>query len=257
MSVSIRSPRFSFVRFGSPADNYNTCSDSRVQFCLPVFGADDIAFQFIALATTAAEADGLCADNLVKVGLVRDCEQEGFDIDFDTLYDLQPEKIRISDLEVLYNWPYGFPGFSLLYAVDDCFYVRVVIDHPDLGEITACSNCFQRIAEDCYTSVVEYGADENQFGFNYCGGGGGVFEEEEVQPCPQPTIITFTDVDTLSIPYTPGMQALYGDVPTVEIWMLDGGEYVQAIIRAGFDAYPPTMIIADLGGTATGFVKIS
>lgn len=256
MSVTIRSPRFSFVRFGSPADNYNTCSDTRVNFCLPVFGADDIAFQFIAVADTEEEANALCEPGLVTVGLVRECEQEGFDINFKSQYNRVPERIRISATEVLYNWPYGLPGFSLEYDIDECFLIKVLIDHPTAGEISACSNCLQRIADDCFTSVVEYGADENQFGFSYCGGEG-LFDEEDEAPCADPTIIQFTDVETLNIPYTPALQALYGDVPTVEIWILDGGEYVQSIIRAGFDAYPPTQIIADLGGTATGFLKIS
>ena len=53
------------------------------------------------------------------------------------------------------------------------------------------------------------------------------------------------------------MAEKYGQVPTVEIWIWDGSQYVKPFVQAGFDAYPPTAIIADLGGAATGFIKIS
>jgi hypothetical protein len=255
--MDIRSPRFSFVRFTT--DNYDTCSDTTVDFCLPVYAAGDIAFQFIVQGTQM-EVSQLCdSDNdLVTVGLVEECyaADENFDLNFKTASSLKPDRVKISETEVLYMWPHGFPGFTGVYNKGDCFRIKVVVDHPTEGLIVACSNCFERIGQDCFTSVLEYGAAENQFGFNYCGGGG-LFEDEETEVCAEPTIVQFTNVSTLDIPYTTGMQSSYGDVPTVEIWMLDGTEYVNSIIRAGFDAYPPTRIIADLGGPATGFVKIS
>jgi hypothetical protein len=46
-------------------------------------------------------------------------------------------------------------------------------------------------------------------------------------------------------------------VPTVEIWIWDGSQYAKPFIQTGFDAYPITRILANLGGPATGFLKIS
>lgn len=259
MSVRIRSPRFSFVQlasaeYGYVPETYGSCNFPDAQFCLPVFAYDDIAFMFILEADTEAEADELCVlgePDKVEVGLVRECGDD-FDIAFAD-QALRPEKSRISPTQVLYKWAHGFPGFDAEYALEDCFKAKVVA-HMDSGDVVACSNCFQRIAEDCFTSLLEYGSEQNIFGFNYCDG---VVEDEEIPICSDPTIIEFTDALTLNIPYTSAMKQMYGEVPTVEIWIFDGTNYTKAFIQAGFDAYPPTAIIADLGGAATGFIKIS
>jgi len=258
--IDIRSPRFSFVQLATAAygyvpETYDTCNFPNVQFCLPVYAYDDVAFMFILQADTEAEADELCAlDNpvdKVELGLVRDCGDD-FDVNFSD-QSLYPERVRISATQVLYKWPHGFPGFDSEYSLEDCFKVKVVV-HLDSGDISACSNCFQRIGQDCYTSLLEYGSEQNIFGFNYCDGS---VEDEEAEICSDPTIIEFTDASTLNIPYTLAMQQSYGQVPTVEIWIWDGSQYVKPFIQAGFDAYPPTAIIADLGGPGTGFIKIS
>lgn len=263
MGVYVRSPGFSFVQFstfgysyGFTEEDHSTCFPEEVGFCLPVYAYDDIAFQFIVLTDTVAEADELCTlgTTKVKVGLVRACSDAAFLIDFDA-DGFTPERFRISEKEVLYNWAHGFPGFDIELVEDDCFYVQVKV-LMDSGTVHGCSNCFQRVLADCYTSILEYGAEQNIFGFNYCGSGA-LFEDEEVT-C-EPTIVQFTDALTISYPYSETMRELYGDVPTVEIWIFEPLEnkYFKANIQAGFDAYPPTLIQADLGGPATGFMKIS
>jgi hypothetical protein len=254
MAITIRSPRFSFVQL-DPQENYGTCSDATAQFCLPVQLFDDIAFQFVIVTDTKAEADALCGlyADYIQVALHRDCEQ-----DADLILEDLPEVTRISEKEVLVNWEHGFPGFDAEFEIGECFRIKITVEHPTAGTVTACSNCFERISPDCYTSVIDYGATENMFDFNYCGAGAMFDDEEEtVVECVEPTIIPFTDAPLIDIPYTPAMQAKYGSVPTVELWILEGGEYVQPFVRAGFDAYPPTRIIADLGGAATGYIKIS
>lgn len=255
MSVTIRSPKFSFVRFNETED-YNTCSSTEVGgFCLPVVLATDVAFQFVAVADTVAEADKLCdRDNdLVTVGLVSDCDEA-----LELTFAQKPDRFRVSPKEVLYNWPHGLTGFDSIYGINECFRIKAIIAHPD-GDVIACSNCFERIAADCYTSVIAYGGTENQFDFNYCNSGQMFDEEENATTCPDPTQIYFSGVSSLDITYTSAMQAKYGDVPTVEIWLEDEdtGEFILAVIRHGFDAYPPTRILADLGGLASGFIKIS
>lgn len=256
--IDIRSPRFSFVQLATAAygfvpETYETCNFPNVGFCLPVYAQDDIAFQFV-LVGTESEMNELCQlgdPDKVEIGLVRDCGDD-FDINFNASY-LRPTKSRISATQVLYKWEEGFPGFDLEYEIGDCFYVKVVA-HMDSGDVSACSNCFQRIGADCFTSVVEYGSDQNIFGFNYCDSGE-MFEETET--CEEPYILQFTNTLNIDIPYTEELRTKFGDVPTVEIWIFDGTQYSKAFIQDGFDAYPPTRIIADLGGLATGFIKIS
>lgn len=244
--LTINTPDNSFVRF----DGENTvthCIHGSFTQCLPVFAEADVAFQFVVEADTIEEANALCSpyNSNLQIGLVRDCEQEAFDVEFAEL----PDRYRISDLQVLYNWPHGFPGMLAEYAVGECFYIRVVVE-----ETTACSNCFERIGDDCFSSVVEYGNDENFAGFNYCNSGG--IDTPDGETC-EPTVIEFTNVTSLSIPYITSMQDKYGPVPTVQVWIYDGsGDLVNMGVVATFDAMPPTVINIDTGGLASGIVVI-
>lgn len=244
--LSILTPTNSFVRFDS--DNTVThCIHGTFTQCLPVFAEADVAFQFMVQADTIEEADALCSpyNSNLQIGLVRDCDQEGFDVEFNEL----PDRFRISDLQVLYNWPHGLPGMIAEMAVGECFFIRVIVE-----ETEACSNCFERIADDCFTSVVEYGNDENFAGFNYCNSGG-VDSGGDTATC-EPTIITYTNVATLSIPYTTSMQDKYGAVPTVQVWMWIDGELQNVGVTANFDAMPPSFINIDFGGISSGIVTV-
>lgn len=254
--MQIGSPRFSFVRFGEQ-DQLSNCAGVPVLFCLPVYSYDDVAFQAVVDTDTKEEADAFCDGSIVEVGLVAACDDEDFTINYANYYtSLYPEVVRVAEKRVLLNWSHGFPAFDEYFAPKECFRVRIKINHPTAGVITACSNCFERITEDCWTSVIDYGSDQNSFGFNYCGGGDGD-EETTEQQCYEAHIVEFNNVASLTIPYTSGMRTKYGDVPNVEVWILDNGKYVKPIIQAGFDAYPPTQILLDFGGVAEGFVKIS
>src|SRR5690606_11006369 len=159
-----------------------------------------------------------------------------------------PERYRISPQQVLFNWTHGAAGMVGFYENGDCFHFRVVY-----GENTACSNCFQRVPDDCFTSVVEYGNAYNFCGFNYCNSGSVV--DPTALSC-KPTIIEFIDKETLSIPYTAALQDMYGEAPTVQVWIYDGSGLVNMGITAVFDTYPPNTISLDFGGAATGIVVI-
>lgn len=245
MAYSIITPENSFVRFDGwePEDH---CIFGRAGFCLPVYASTDIAFQFIVLADTAEEASDLCQVGAsgIEIGLVRDCDQADFDIEFTEL----PERAKLSDLQVLYNFTQGFDGFEGSYEINDCFYFRIRIDG-----INYCSNCFQRIGNDCFTSVLEYGNDENAFGFNYCSSGEVAIADEVT--C-QPYIVEFVDKETLTIPYTSFLQAKFGSVPTVQAWIYDGSELVNTGISITLIGTPVSSIFLDFGGLASGFVKI-
>ena len=164
--------------------------------------------------------------------------------------------------QVLYDWQIGFTGFDGFVAVGEFFKIQITITATPYGypeEIdTFCSNCFERIGSDCFTSVVEYGNDEDGFGFKYCYGGE-LDEEGNVGSsidC-DPTITQFINVSTLSIPYTAMLQSKYGVFPTVQCWIYDGsGQLINMGIQAAFDTYPPTMINFDFGGSASGIIVI-
>lgn len=246
MGYVVISPDNSFVRFGAAAEAAH-CIWGSNNLCLPVFAEADIAFQFVVEADTVEEADALCdpTDSGIQMGLVEDCDQAGFTHEFTE----SPERFRISTLQVLYNWPHGVPGMIGNIDLEQCFYIRLVV-----AEVQYCTNCFQRVPDDCFTSVVEYGNDENFAGFNYCNSGevsGG-----DTADC-DPTIITFTNQTNLVIPYTASMIDKYGQVPTVQVWIYnDQGELQNMGVTATFDAMPPGFINVDLGGLGSGIVVI-
>lgn len=247
MPYSILSPANSFVQFGE-SGLVTSCNFRDILLCLPVYEENDVYFQFIVQSTTEEEADALCdLDNAsVSVGLAADCESSLF-----KTFAEKPDRFRISGTQVLYNWSHGFPGFTDYVNIGDCFVIKVTI----LEETDACSNCFNRIGNDCHTSVLEYGNDDNAFGFNYCNSEGS--EVDQSQDC-DPTFITFTNQSTLIIPYTAAMVAKYGNVPTIKTWIHDGtGELTNMIVSQKLNTYPPTQIEFDFGGVSTGVIKIS
>lgn len=246
MAIRILSPVNSFVQFDNP-EPITSCNFREIALCLPVFEADDVYFQFVIETDTIEEADALCSLNndAFSIGIVKSCDDP-------FLLELtdQPERFRISDFQVLYNWSNGLPGFSTVINVGECFMVKVIITPEEF-----CSNCFQRIGSDCFTSVIEYGNDDNAFGFSYCNSA--AIGETEEADC-DPLFITFTNQSTLAIPYTAAMIAKYGNIPTLKVWIYDGsGNLVNMSVSQSLDTYPPTQINIDMGGPATGVLKIS
>lgn len=251
MALRIISPRNSFVQF-EESDVLSGCGFDDVSVCLPVFDDNDIAFQFVIEADDEGEANALCdlTNDQIHIGIVESCD-ENFLLEFSG----KSSRRRISPTEVLYMWS-GLPGFQTVISVGECF--RIKISTSQYGEeYEACSNCFIRISDPCWTSVVDYSADNNSFGFNYCGGSDINGAGDNTQEC-DPTIIVFTNQSTLAIPYTAALQAKYGDVPDVTIWIRDtDGKLADMGVRATFDDFPPSTISIDFGGPATGIVKIS
>lgn len=248
MAYEIISPAQSFVQF-SETGRIDHCIFDQLQFCLPVFSDNDVAFQFIIVGTES-EIDALCGvyGSPLAIGIVSACDDEDFLLEFTgNPYNDVPEISRLSETQLLVNWAHGVPGFTNVIGYNECFKVRV-----EIGLVQFCSNCFERTSDNCFTSVIEYSADENAFGFNYCGSG--VATESEIS-C-EPTIVTFTNQSTLSIPYTAALQAAYGSVPTVQVWISDGTNLVNMGITATFDTYPPNVLGFDFGGQASGIIVI-
>lgn len=245
MAYNIQSPRNSFVQFGGTG-TVTSCNFADIDLCLPVFEDDDIWFQFFVTADSEEEADALCDLNndLVTLSLIDGCNGGTL-----KTFTEKPERYRISATQVLYNWQHGLTGFDEMVDIGQCFNINVSVEGNE-----ACSNCLQRIGETCHTSVLEYGNDENAFGFNYCNSEA---DADASDPC-EPTFITFIDESTLTIPYTASLVAKYGNIPTIKVWIYDeAGQLVNMSVRQAFDTYPPTQLLFDFGGPATGVIKIN
>lgn len=255
MGLNIISPVNSFVRFNEPPMD-PLCIWGDLNFCLPVYDQEDIYFQFV-IEGTETEIDSLCTQtgDEVTVELVETCGGPALITFTDKI-----ERIRLSPTQALYNWAHGFPNFTSVIAVGKCFLIRVTVDaavyaYPE--QLIACSNCFERIGDDCYTSVIEYGNDEDAFGFKYCAGGNIPSGNTPAPIDCSPTVVQFINVATLNIPYTALLQAKYGVFPTVQVWVYDAnGQLLNMGITAAFDTYPPTMIMLDLGGPGSGICVI-
>lgn len=247
MAITLITPANSFVRFGDTESN-DVCGWSNVYFNLPVYAEDDVYFQVIANASTIEEADDLCQTGAeeIQVSLVSDCNVGTGLIDFSE----KPDRYRLSPTQVLYNWQHGFPGWPGSIQFNECFKIRVLLNGQPF-----CSNTFERIDDPCYTSVVEFSNDEDAFGYKYCYGGG--VDSGDISNTCEPYIVQFINESTLNIPYTASLEAKYGQVPTVQTWIYDGNnELVNMGITAKFDGFPPTQLLFDFGGPATGIIVI-
>lgn len=249
MALSITSPRHSFVQFGETG-TFQHCVHGSYTVPLPVVQYTDVAFQFY-LNGTSSELDAICGvyGEQVRVGIVSDCDDADFLTEFTgNPYNDEAEVYRLSDTQLLINWAHGLPGFDSVVAVEECFHIRVQI-----GEDKWCSNVHKRSSDSCFTSVIDYTNDENFAGFNYCSAGA---VDTDSQISCEPTIIQFTNVSTLTIPYTQSLRDSYGDAPSVQVWISDGTNLVNMGITATFDDYPVNTISIDMGGPASGIVVI-
>lgn len=247
MGYSIVTSPFSFISFDGE-DIVSGCGYPAFRMCLPVINDDDIAFQFWIVTDTKAEADALCdkANAQVTVGLVHDCIDANYAVQFSG----KPARSRLNDNTVCFDWSY-LPNFGQYISVDSCFYIRVKV----MGTTSFCSNCFVRKLSDCYSAVLAYSNDDDAFGFSYCGGD--VIGASTDTPC-VPLFVPFSNQSTLAIGYSTSLQDKYGPIPNVTVWLYNGlGELVNSGLQVKFDTYPATLISIDLGGPASGVVKIS
>lgn len=252
MALTLINSANSFVRFNDPEPAAD-CIWGNVNYCLPVYAQDDVWFQFV-IQGEPDEIISMCTIDAseIEVSLVNECDGEQI-----LVFTQKPQRFRLSDTQLLYNWTHGFPNFTSVVPVNGCFKIQVLLTevYGYLETVSFCSNCFERIAEDCFTSVIEYGSDSDSFGFKYCYGGD--IEGTGVGETCEPTIVQFISVATLSIPYTSGLQAKYGEFPTVQVWVYDNtGQLVNMGITVAFDSYPPNFINMDFGGISSGIVII-
>lgn len=244
MAYTLTAPINSFVQFNETGD-ITSCAFQPITECLPMFYDDDVAFQFV-VSGTEEEIAALCGPYGIRpdIGLTSDC------LSMRMVVDDVPSIFRIDDTHILYQWSAGFPGFSEVFQIGDCFNIMIT-----LGDQSFCSNCFYRIKDICWTSAIAYTNDDNYAGFNYCAGGAS--NAPNAGDCTQ-EFIAFTNESLLTITYTAAMLARYGTFPSVQVWIYDtDGTLYDPGIRVALDTYPPNEIRFDFGGPASGVIRIS
>lgn len=247
MPYHIETSRFSFIQF-SEVDTVGNCNFADMEMCLPAYADDDVWFQFVVAADTQAEAEDLCAGEVdIALGLVQQCS-DGFLLPFAQ----SPVRYRLSPTRVGYVWPHGIPAFQAYIDVGECFHIKIMV-----GAQSFCTNCFQRIGDDCHTSVLEYSNEDNAFGYFYCGGGDFDSGGGRGDGACEPLEIPFVHQSTMTIPWTAYLMDRYGATPSVEVWVRDeNGDLIKPGVVVKMDDYPPTQISIDFGGDASGVVKI-
>lgn len=246
MPYRLETSPFSFIQFAE-SDVIESCNWAGHDMCLPVYDMNDAWFQFSIIGDTQEEVDALCTlVNNITLGLVSDCDNE-YLIEFAQ----KPVRYRVGALRLLYAWQHGMPGFDSVVGVGDCFRFKI-----ELADQAWCSNCLQRIKDDCHTSVIEFGNDDNFAGYYYCAGGAEGAGGDSTD-C-EPVEIPFINQATMTIPWTAYLSERFGNLPSIESWVYDQvtGELIKPGIVATLDTYPPTEINIDFGGPSSGVVKI-
>lgn len=170
LEYSIRVPQYGFI-WQLPTD-VNCLYDEQV--CIPVFAAEDLAFQFLVDVNNAAlwETDyGMKFEYFIKVST--SCTPGQYDYSAPIMYDLT-WKFPTSTLGV------GMSSVNTAFRFGDlpvntCLYLSLVKRTWDSGtgqgdyheRIELCSKCFKVITDPCYTTLLQYRNNENAFGFIY------------------------------------------------------------------------------------------
>lgn len=172
--MQIHSPKYSFVKFGSPEAS-NNCCDGEQEFCIPVIEETDTYFQFKIVGASFAETESIWATPLseFQLALVRGIGNTAITVPANTLRNwtvddsLLFEKYRTAATEVTYLWRNPFKDILTLIDCDGCFQLALIANITDPATVLL-SNCFTRACRDCYTSVLKYTNEEDAFDFNYC-----------------------------------------------------------------------------------------
>lgn len=179
MSIAITNPTNSFVRFNE-IEPTPQCG-REIGICLPVYAQTDVRFQMI-INVGKNESLNLYARIVSQCSEPVPNNYNGFYSGTFTKYLLSSSNHYGDTYLVVLN----LLGETELEAIEcgECFYIQLVrrttqiIGENDIDIYSAvgCSNCFYRICDPCFTSVISYRCDEDAFGFDYyhVSGGGNV-----------------------------------------------------------------------------------
>lgn len=185
MSVALSAPRYSFVKFTQVEPLL--CLDD-VSLCLPVYSpVSDLKFQ----VRVTVSGDDTAWFNVpynegpvsyvdsIQAGICFDCEPTAvFPVGF---FSFSAQWRKIEEGESQDVWVGNFSAYSNAYfdTLDKsqcfrlCFYrVKTTVgSNTVIGLtqpiITCTDTCFYKITDVCYTSVVTYGNNEDNYGFIY------------------------------------------------------------------------------------------
>jgi hypothetical protein len=158
MANSITDARNSFITFND--ELFLTQRECAIvkPFCLPVFEASDITFQFTLNSTSSFSE----INSRIRI---RTKSLDGT-FSFVTGYTKYTYEVATNNYLIVIK----LSNSTLLdaYNVGECFQIDFALSFD--GEIyfnQTANQCFQRIADTCFTSVVDFNNNENAFGFIY------------------------------------------------------------------------------------------
>lgn len=155
-------PIYSFLQFtygNLPAD---------CEFSLPVAMQDDIKFQ-VAVSGSPEEMTAIKNSDQFLYAVNEDAViNTDADLTNNLLLDfiLPFSKTQISDTKIVLCWSESLDNILSL-ADDTCFRFAMKVN----GQFFI-SNCFKKDSDIRYTSTLDFSADSDAFGFNYCAGYG-------------------------------------------------------------------------------------
>ena len=172
--MDISSPKYSFVQFNAPASGA-PCCDEDSSFCIPVVTESDTYFQFRINCATFAETQDVWNSPIgdMQLVLLKGTGNTPATLAANTLRNwtfddsLQFEKNRTGTTEITYQWRQPFKDVMTLVDCDGCFQLAIINVTPN-PQIVVFSNCFTRICEDCFTSVLDYNNEDDAYDFRYC-----------------------------------------------------------------------------------------
>jgi hypothetical protein len=163
MAINLSSPKYSFVQI---YEQYNEpCAYDYIN-CLPVYNLSDIAFQATAEVTGGDKAT--FSTDHVNAGITTNCASSGVLVNnwigtwtkVETGAGSDPD-IWIGDFK--YHTNTIFTGLD----VGTCFNI-IFYKQTDQTHVSDCTyTCFTKIADECFTSTIQYSNNSNAFYFDY------------------------------------------------------------------------------------------
>lgn len=161
MAITLTSPIFSFLQFTEKDFNCNSADKP----CLPMFEPQDLAFQILA-QVTEGDKDTFPAQPYYG-SITLDCE-----VGLSTEENYSSTWVRYEDGgEGNPDYYVGYFTYNVgniweLIKVNQCFGLMIISG----GSLISCMDtCFYKVGDECSppTSIIQYRADSNMFGFNY------------------------------------------------------------------------------------------
>jgi hypothetical protein len=162
--INVDSSFVTFYQLGQEPNNggFLTNTECGIQkgFCYPVYDEKDLAFQ-----VSVASTEVLTSSNIVVNKVVDGTGTQVTDV------ILNVAEIGLYGGSVpIYNIYFSFIGSTLTenLADGDCFNLSVVLGTLEAELLYMVSDqCFKKINDQCYTSVLKYINGDNAFGFQY------------------------------------------------------------------------------------------